>query len=376
MTVQTVHTLARIDAWPVPDDSEEIRIFMNERNEIRRLPGFFEHYRKLGATRFFVIDNGSTDGSKDFLLAQPDCHVFATSASYAESQYGTKWHNALIDQFGTDRWCLLVDADEWFVYPGYERKSLIELAGHLDQTGAQGMFSFLLDMYGPDDGEEAAANASRSLLEQCPYFDREYRWTRRFYIAGIEKPPFPTLNVHGGPRLRLLYPNSHRYYYLMRAVYRARKWLKFPLPSALRSPPALTKIPFVRWRPGTRFIDSHHTTPIRLSDVTGVLLHFKFLEDFYARLRTEAERKEHADGGAEYRHLLAKLKDRRALSLRYSGSVRYEGSEQLLQLGLLREDEAWRQLRLTAAGAGRHEPAPEPEQGRERQVETDDLGRS
>jgi hypothetical protein len=33
----------------------------------------------------------------------------------------------------------------------------------------------------------------------------------------------------------------------------------------------------------TRYVDPHATTPIRLSEITGVLLLFKFLEDFFAR---------------------------------------------------------------------------------------------
>ena len=58
------------------------------------------------------------------------------------------WQNALHDEYGMNRWCLTVDADEWFVYPGWETKSLSDLAMYLDGIGAQGAFSFLLDMYG------------------------------------------------------------------------------------------------------------------------------------------------------------------------------------------------------------------------------------
>jgi hypothetical protein len=340
-----VHTLIRIDTRTIADDRREIRAFTNVRNEILRLPRFFQHYRSIGVARFFVTDNGSTDGSKEFLLAQPDCHVFVTSNSYAESMYGAEWQNALLNEYGVDRWCLLVDADEWLVYPGYERKSILDLAVYLDQTNVQGMFSFLLDMYGPGPIAESVAVPERSSFDDCRYFDSQYSWHRRFYIPGIEPPRFPEYNVVGGPRLRLFYPNLRRYYYLIRAAWRARDWLRYPLPAALKPPPALTKVPLVRWLPGTRFRDSHRTTPINLSDVTGVLLHFKFLRDFYERISTEASRKEHWDGAAEHARYLAKLKVDPSLSLYYAGSVEYQGSEQLLRLGLLREDQGWRQVR-------------------------------
>src|SRR5215469_18143667 len=171
-----VHTLLRIDSHRIRRDQSEIRLFMTARNEILRLPHTIEHYRKIGVARFFVIDNGSTDGSKEFLLSQPDCHVFVTQNSFAEALCGVEWQNALLDEYGTGRWCLAVDADEWFIYPGYESIPLAGLAAYLDRSGAQGMFSFLLDMYGPGRITDAVAAANTPLLDACRYFDREYAW--------------------------------------------------------------------------------------------------------------------------------------------------------------------------------------------------------
>jgi hypothetical protein len=274
-----------------------------------------------------------------------------TSDSYSESQYGIRWQNALMDLYGTDHWCLLADADEWLVYPGYERKSLAELAAYLDQTGAQGMFCFLVDMYGPDGGGQFPLGPSQSLLEISPYFDREYRLYRRFYIPKIQKPPFPELNVAGGPRLRLWYPRLRHHYYLARAFWRSCALLKLPIPKHVLPPPALIKIPFVRWLPGTRFLTSHVTTPMTLSKVTGALLHFKFLEDFYVRTVIEVKRKEHVYGGQEYARLLGKLGKEKSANFYYDGSVHYEDSSQLVRLGLLREDDGWATIRAKSEPA-------------------------
>src|SRR5215467_4619488 len=112
-----VHTLLRIDSHRIRKDQSEIRLFMTARNEILRLPHTIDHYRKIGVARFFVIDNGSTDGSIEFLRAQPDCHVFVTHDSFKDSRGGADWQNALLDQYGMNHWCLAVDADEWLVYP-------------------------------------------------------------------------------------------------------------------------------------------------------------------------------------------------------------------------------------------------------------------
>jgi hypothetical protein len=65
-----VHTLIRIDTRTITDCLGEIRAFMTVRNEILRLPQTLAHYRKIGVARFFIVDNGSTDGTREILAAQ------------------------------------------------------------------------------------------------------------------------------------------------------------------------------------------------------------------------------------------------------------------------------------------------------------------
>jgi len=55
-----VHTLLRIDSRPVIEKLDEIRVFMAVRDEILCLPQTLVHFREIGATRFFVIDNASS----------------------------------------------------------------------------------------------------------------------------------------------------------------------------------------------------------------------------------------------------------------------------------------------------------------------------
>jgi glycosyltransferase involved in cell wall biosynthesis len=348
-----VHTLVRLDRAAISDASGEIRVFMTVRNEILRLSQTLEHYRKIGVTRFFVVDNGSTDGTRELLTAQPDCHVFLTRNSYAEARFGLEWQQALLDQYGVDHWCLVVDADEWFIYPGYESKSLPELAAYLQQSGAQGMFAFLLDMYGSGAVAGAISKPQRSMLDACRYFDTQYLWDYGFRaMLHLTRQRFPPSKVIGGPRWRLLFPMLHRHYYILKAMWRISDQFKLPLPVALRPAPNLRKIPFVRWLPGTHFPNPHATTPIKLSDVTGVLLHFKFLEDFSARVNIEVGRKEHWQGASEYRRYLTKVRHEPGLSFHYDGSAAYENSEQLVRLGLMRDDDAWMRLRAASSPHG------------------------
>ena len=205
-------------------------------------------------------------------------------------------------------------------------------------------------MYGRGAVAEVTSEAQHSILDACRYFDRQYTWDNGFRIPGITRRRFPPYRVAGGPRWRLLFPRLHRHYYILKAIWLISGQLKIPLPAALRPAPTLGKIPFVRWSPSIRYPNPHETTRIKLSDVTGVLLHFKLLEDLSTRLNMAINRKEQWDGvslswARESARCLAKLRSEPGLSFYYDGSVGYEDSVQLVRLGLIREDEGWMRIR-------------------------------
>ncbi|MFN4100521.1 MAG: glycosyltransferase family 2 protein, partial [Pararhodobacter sp.] len=93
-----------------------ILLFATLRNEQPRLPYFLKYYRDLGVEHFLFVDNGSDDGSAEYLAEQPDASVWRTSASYKASRFGMDWMNALLRRHGHGHWSLVVDVDEFFVY--------------------------------------------------------------------------------------------------------------------------------------------------------------------------------------------------------------------------------------------------------------------
>src|SRR5262245_52390976 len=112
--------LRRLDDRIVPEQRGEIRAVLVVRNELPRLPIVLGHHRRLGVQRFIVIDNASKDGSVDYLLGQPDVHVFRTHASYQEARNGIDWVEWVLNVYGSEGWNLVIDADERLVYPGCE----------------------------------------------------------------------------------------------------------------------------------------------------------------------------------------------------------------------------------------------------------------
>jgi hypothetical protein len=335
------HILTRLDNRVIPEGARELRAFLPVRNERVRLEWFLSHHRRLGIDRFFIVDNGSDDGSVEFLLGQPDCHVFRTWNSYAESRFGVGWINALLSEHGTGRWCLSLDADELFVYPDWESVGLRDLAGFLEREAADGVFAFLLDMYGAGPVADTHYEPGTPFLDTCPYFDRNYRFGRQRFRLG-QAPPFPPLDVIGGPRLRCFFPEYVRPSVPRRQLQRVGRLISGVTGQVPLRPPYLPKIPFVQWGAGMQYVSSHRTTPIKLSALRGTLLHFKFFSDFHQRVITEVKRGEHFAGGAEYARYLRRLERPGGGSFFDVVSVAYRDSGQLLDLGLMQTSDAWR----------------------------------
>lgn len=282
------------------------------RDERLRLPAVLEHHRRLGVDRFLVLDDRSTDGTAEFLHAQPDVSVFQAEGSYRDAGSGVAWINAILDQHADDGWALVIDADELFVYPGCETVGLRALCAHLDDRGARGAMALLIDMYGPNGVRETVHTPGSSLIEAAPWFDPGP-------YEAVRAGPFPHLQAFGGPRARL-----------------------FDFSPYQPRPPVLTKAPLVRWSRGTRFLLSTHAlTPIPLPPLMLGLLHFKFLSDFPARVEAAVTESQHHGDSREYRAYRDLLRRDPELRLRDEQSVLYRDSRQLVDLSLLHTDPAY-----------------------------------
>ncbi len=343
-------TLTKLDNRAIPDAPQEIRLVINARNEVTRLPYILTYYRKLGVSRFFCLDDHSTDGTTAYLLEQADCHVFLPSTSYSASGSGVQWQNEVLDQYCTGYWTVTVDADELLIYPHCEKINLPEFCAYLDQEGSTMMFSFMLDCYPEGPLTSAVCVPGKPFTEICTHFDKDYTFSLRRQFLVKPRLSFPPEEVIGGPRLRLFYPEQ-RDHSLFNQLFQRVKWKSLKVLEKLgvrfadrpHMAPALFKVPLAKWQPGNARLTGHHVVPPvngKLSPVTGVLLHFKFFADFHNKALEEVKRGEHWGGGQEYRRYLHYVSKNPDVTFMYSGSVRYKNSDTVLAGGLMRSSPA------------------------------------
>lgn len=282
------------------------------RNERLRLPYFLKYYRDLGVGHFLVVDNGSDDGSAEYLAAQPDVSVWVTGTSYKAAAYGIDWVNALLGRHARGHWALVVDVDEFLVYPFCDTRPLAALTDWLDDAGLRSFGTLLLDMYPKGPVNESPCHEGQNPFEVAPWFDAaNYTIMRNGRMRNLW--------IQGGPRARAFFADQPHH------------------------APALNKIPLVKWQRGYAFVSSTHMLLPRGLNLTydtlggekasGCLLHAKALATLGDKAREELERGEHYAGGREYRAYAQGLEDRSDLWTKWS--ERFINWRQLEIMGLM-----------------------------------------
>ena len=313
------------------------------RNEIGRLPYLLQYYRALGIKQFLFVSDHSTDGSTEFLLRQPDCAVFLPKTSFKESRCGVDWQNLLLDIYCQGAWVVTFDADELFTYPYSETLSLPSLCRFLDEEGSNVVSSFLLDMYSDGPVKSAVYQYPTPFLETSALFDEDYR----FIATNGIKDYIPSVKIIGGPRARLFYSFQNRYSVLSRLVMYGlvNVLARYGLVNHGRFHyvPTLAKAPLVKWIAGSRRLSNHNIYAgpgVKLSNVTSVILHFKFFSDFHERALQEVGRNQHFNGAQEYKRYLSFIENNPGFSFKYPGSRKFRDTRDLLKSKLMRSTDA------------------------------------
>ena len=282
------------------------------RNEIQRLPHFLAHYRRLGVRHFLIVDNGSNDGTTEFLLQQADVSLWSSAQSYRRSRFGLDWLTWLLMRHGHGHWCLTLDADELLIYPYWQSRDLRALTDWLQSQGRDCFGAMMLDLY--PKGRLLAQNpdASNNPLAALQWFDAGNLTMQR-------QPRMGNLWIQGGPRSRLFFGTEPR------------------------RGPTLTKVPLVRWNRRYAYVNSTHAIlPPRLNRIydtrggeltSGLLLHTKFLPLAVDKAREEKQRGEHFANSSLYDDYYDRLSQ--SPDLWSPASTRLGSWRQLEALGLI-----------------------------------------
>ncbi|NBO20430.1 MAG: glycosyltransferase family 2 protein [Rhodobacteraceae bacterium] len=291
---------------------DHILLFATLRNERARLPYFLRYYRDLGVNHFLLVDNASTDGSGEYLAAQPDVSLWTTEAGYKRARFGMDWMNWLMSRYGHGHWTLCVDPDEFFVYPFCDTRPLRALTDWLDASSIKSFAAMLLDMYPKGAIDAQPYVEGQNPFEIAQYFDSGNYMIRRNRKMG-------NLWIQGGPRARQFFADRPE---------RA---------------PALNKVPLVKWHRSYTYVSSTHTLlPRGLNQVwdewggekaSGVLMHAKFLSTFPAKAAEELTRRQHYANSTEYRAYADGISTSPTLWCRWS--ERFINWRQLEILGLM-----------------------------------------
>lgn len=288
------------NAGPGPDGPVAFGVL---RNEMLRLPRYLDHYRRLGVVRFVIVENNSTDSTRDFLSSQSDVTLYSTSHHFIGK---APWLDCLLRRHGRNRWCLVVDADELLVYPSSDKVLLPDLCLYLDRVGANAVHAILLDLYPACALKDMDYRAGEDYLTRDWLFDplsSLSKVPRHFHRGtGLD------FRFHGGVRNRLFGISA-----------------------------CCSKFPLFRFQNDMYLTDGqHYLESGRFSDLRAVLYHFKYLQDFDTRAREEVRRGQHIGAGQEYKAYAETLsKEGDGFRIANSNSIPLKDTGQLENLGFL-----------------------------------------
>ena len=249
--VHHLHGPERIDR-----EADDLLVITVVRNGAPWLHSFFDHYTRLGVSHFLVLDNGSTDGTIEFLKRRRGVTLLCTSLRYSSHENLMKRY--LARTYSRGKWNLFVDVDELFDYPCSSLLDLRGLLKYLRHHGYTAVVAQMLDMFSNEPLTRQAWAQGDSLRDYYRHFD----------ISNIEKTPYEFAGPLGSP----IHNHSGG---IRKTVFGTTNGLtKAPLTFLVDKLET-----FIQW---------HHTRNGNVADISCVLLHYPFLPNFVAKVEEAA----------------------------------------------------------------------------------------
>jgi glycosyltransferase involved in cell wall biosynthesis len=309
-------------------DYDKISLFSIFRNEIYFCESFFSHYRALGVEQFVIIDDGSTDGTYEYLLGQLDCVTLTSSLKFADvvllrfpngrirkMRAGVFLKISIPQVLFRGRTSLCVDADEFLMLPP-NILHIREVLARLRKSGQRAVLASVVEFYPAhisDLNTASAPGCFGDLLQQCPFYD---------HVQLLD------LTVCGD--FRKIAPSVSR-----RLFDSCR--INSPVGGMRNSP--RHKIPILEHTGNAYRTGSHDVSVPVDGEMLLCLAHFVFTSRWEAKTREALKRRSHSDGSAKYQlyaELISRLKTDNSFGFCGAASRRYVGAESLLSAGLIK----------------------------------------
>ena len=271
------------------------------------LPHFLEHHFRLGARFVVILDNGSVDNTPAIAREFDRVTLLRCGLPYREYQY--EFRRFLVSRFGSDGWSLVLDVDERFDYPLSDRISLEQLLTYLNGNRYTAVPAQMLDLF-PGGPLSTWPLGGWGLVQSCHWYD----------ISSVFAfwPPLENLtNRYPDPPPR----------YLKGGIRKTVFGLE----------PTLTKYPLLRPSRGAQPVtfSSHFCQRARVADISCLLAHYKFDSSFKQRCLRAIQERNYYDNSREYRAYLRLLESESDLTLKRATARRFQGADELLDIGFL-----------------------------------------
>lgn len=243
---------------------------------------WLSHYSEIGVKNFVLIDNNSSDKSIDIIKKCVDKYKINIDILSMKSNFNCfkvcGVRQAVMEKYGKDKWYLIVDSDELFVFSD-ERRDISEYVKNLNKSGVSSVKAMMVDVY-----SKKPIFSDCDLSEFC-YFDH----------CGYKKQSgkYYGERFFGGARSRV-----------------------FGLKSSIQ------KIPLIYYTGKEGVVNDHFIYPVEINDVrvSSILLHYKFLPNTISDYRDMANSGIHWNDSKEYKRYVEAFSSNQEMSL-YSSSV-------------------------------------------------------
>lgn len=159
---------ARRPAETFEDSKYELSVLAIVKNEDMILEEWFDHHLWQGVQHFYVIDNDSTDGTKQIIQKYVDSGL-ATYYFRTEKGVQTKHYNEIYHERarGESKWIAVIDADE-FMYAREKGRTVRDYVSELNYDEVGGA-RLQFKMFGSSDHVEQPAKVRESFLWRQKY---------------------------------------------------------------------------------------------------------------------------------------------------------------------------------------------------------------